>query len=63
MDPACIVLVHGSSKNAEDLRVDLVKTFPHIKDIVAPQNGEVYKFEIDKKRMFQVAGKLKTNFE
>ena len=63
VDPTCIVLVHGSSKNAEDLKQDLIKTFPHIKNIVAPQNGENHTFEIDKKKMFQVAGKLKNKFE
>lgn len=62
VDPTCIVLVHGSSKNAEDLKGDLIKTFPHIKDIVAPQNGVTHKFVIDKKKMFQVAGQLKTKF-
>lgn len=44
VDPTCVVLVHGSLKNAGDLKNHLIKAFPRIKHIVAPQNAEKHKF-------------------
>ena len=38
VNPAHVVLVHGSGKNAENLREYIAKEFPHITSVSCPKN-------------------------
>ena len=42
-----VVLVHGSSKNAESLRDYLANEFPEIKKVECPKNEQELRFEIE----------------
>lgn len=45
--PAHVVLVHGSSKNAESLREYIDETFKNIKSVSCPKNEEELTFSIE----------------
>ena len=61
--PMYVVLVHGSSKNAESLRDYLASEFPEIKKVAAPKNEEELKFEIEITENYMIAGELKDEVE
>ena len=58
-----VVLVHGSSKNAESLREYLAGEFPEIKEVSCPKNEEELKFSIEISENYKIAGELKEEVE
>ena len=44
VQPSHVVLVHGSGKNAENLRDYIDKIFPEIKSVSCPKNEEELTF-------------------